>query len=121
MTVISHLSALERSLAPMKAKETAAITMLLSSIFLLPQNIEGSAATAARDEKVIVVSSDLVRRMSSSNTIISLMEKRPSFTPKSELGRLLLAIRERAIAGGLQLLTEEEILHEVMLRRGDVL
>jgi|GEM_PF-1963409 len=116
----SYLSASERSLAPMKAKETAAITVIFGCFLLSPQNIEGPTAAAAREKEVIIESSVPVRRMSSSNTIITLMEKRPGFTPKSELGKRLLAIRERAIAGGLKLLTEEEILHEVMLRRGDV-
>ncbi len=42
-----------------------------------------------------------------------------TFVAKTPLGKKLVAIRQRAIASGLRLLTEEEIRLEVELRRGE--
>ena len=42
------------------------------------------------------------------------------FTPRTALGEKLLKLRMRAIASGMQLLTEEEILEEVKRRRGEL-
>ncbi|MFO1432651.1 MAG: hypothetical protein U1F76_21405 [Candidatus Competibacteraceae bacterium] len=39
--------------------------------------------------------------------------------PRTELGRRLLALRERAIANGMRLLSQEEVLAEVRQRRGE--
>ena len=39
--------------------------------------------------------------------------------PKTDLGRRLLALRERAIAKGMRLLSQEEILAEIRQRRGE--
>jgi hypothetical protein len=39
--------------------------------------------------------------------------------PRTELGRHLLALRERAIANGMRLLSQEEVLAEVRQRRGE--
>jgi hypothetical protein len=44
-----------------------------------------------------------------------------SFTPKTELGRDLWAIRQRAIASGMKLLNSEELEKEILQRRGGVL
>jgi hypothetical protein len=41
-----------------------------------------------------------------------------SFTPKTPLGKKLLAIRRNIIADGLPLLTQEEIGREIAERRG---
>lgn len=41
------------------------------------------------------------------------------FIPKTPLGKKLLALRENAIAEGMELLNEDEILEEVMRRRGE--
>jgi len=42
-----------------------------------------------------------------------------SYVPRTELGRKLLRIRINAIAGGLELLTEDEVLEEIKRRRGE--
>jgi len=112
MNDFSNLSAFDRCLVPLKAKESTA--MLLSS------SVEGLVSAKAKKEEMSVAS-DLIRRMSWPNTVISLMDKRYIYAPKTALGKRLSAIRERAIAQGLQLLTEDEIRNEVMLRRGEVL
>lgn len=114
MNDFSNLSAFDRCLVPLKAKESTAITMLISS------GVEGAASAKAKKEEMSVASSDLVRRMSWPNTVISLMDKRYIYAPKTRLGKRLFAIREQAIAQGLRLLTEDEIRNEVMLRRGEV-
>ncbi|KUK98958.1 MAG: Uncharacterized protein XE11_2819 [Methanomicrobiales archaeon 53_19] len=41
------------------------------------------------------------------------------YTPRTELGKILLALRKRAIGKGLRLLTAEEVLEEVRRRRGE--
>ncbi len=44
-----------------------------------------------------------------------------SFTPKTELGRDLWAIRQRAVASGMRLLNSEELEREILSRRaGDL-
>jgi len=42
-----------------------------------------------------------------------------SYVPRTELGRKLLRIRINAIAGGLELLTEDEVLEGIKRRRGE--
>jgi hypothetical protein len=42
------------------------------------------------------------------------------FNPKSELGKQLWEIRQRAIAKGMKLLSQDEILEEVRRRRGEL-
>ena len=45
----------------------------------------------------------------------------PLFTPRTKLGNRLSALRTKAILAGMKLLTEEEVLEEVKLRRGELL
>ncbi|HAF49800.1 MAG TPA: hypothetical protein DCL04_01645 [Synergistaceae bacterium] len=42
------------------------------------------------------------------------------FTPHTVLGKKLIALRNKAIAAGVQLLSEEEVLEEVKRRRGEL-
>lgn len=42
-----------------------------------------------------------------------------TFAPKTELGRHLLAIRQRALANGMQTYTQDQVLAEVRRRRGE--
>lgn len=42
------------------------------------------------------------------------------FIPRTELGKQLAAIRKKALAAGLQLMNENEILDEVKRRRGEI-
>ena len=42
------------------------------------------------------------------------------FVPRTALGRKLLGIRKRAIAAGVHLLSEDEVLEEVRRRRGEI-
>lgn len=42
------------------------------------------------------------------------------FVPKTELGKRLLDLRNRAIASGIRLLSEDEVLEEVRRRRGEI-
>ena len=43
-----------------------------------------------------------------------------SFSPRTALGRKLMELRQRAIAKGLRLLSEAEIIDEVRRRRGEI-
>lgn len=43
-----------------------------------------------------------------------------AFTPRTSLGRRLLSLRNRAIASGMKLLSEDEVLKEVKRRRGEL-
>jgi len=40
-----------------------------------------------------------------------------AFVPRTDLGKRLVALRNKAIAAGMQLLSEEEVLEEVKRRR----
>lgn len=42
------------------------------------------------------------------------------FVPRTALGKKLLDLRNRAIAAGIRLLTEDEVLEEVRRRRGEI-
>ncbi len=42
------------------------------------------------------------------------------FVPRTALGKRLLALRNKAIAAGLRLLNEEEVLEEIRRRRGEL-
>jgi hypothetical protein len=42
------------------------------------------------------------------------------FTPRTELGKRLLALRAKAVLAGMKLLSEEEVLEEVKRRRGEL-
>jgi len=50
--------------------------------------------------------------------VISLGEQK-EFVPRTAFGRKLLSLRKRAIASGMQLLSEDEVLEEVRRRRGE--
>lgn len=49
---------------------------------------------------------------------VRLAEWSGAFVPHTDLGKRLVALRNKAIAAGTQLLSEEEILEEVKQRRG---
>lgn len=42
------------------------------------------------------------------------------FIPRTALGKTLVALRTKAIAAGMRLLTEDEVLEEVKRRRGEI-
>ena len=44
----------------------------------------------------------------------------PLFTPRTELGKRLSALRAKAVYAGMKLLSEEEVLEEVKRRRGEL-
>jgi hypothetical protein len=50
---------------------------------------------------------------------MSQASKVQEFIPRTELGRRLLALRNKAIASGMRLLSADEILEEVRRRRGE--
>lgn len=60
-----------------------------------------------------------MERGSSQITVVSLPSKREEFIPRTSLGSKLLALRNRAIASGMRLLSEDEVLNEVRRRRGE--
>ena len=51
--------------------------------------------------------------------IISVTSK-ASYTPKTALGKKLVALREAAIAKGMRLMTSDEISAEIARRRGEI-
>jgi len=42
------------------------------------------------------------------------------FTPRTDLGKRLYALRTKAVIAGMKLLSEEEVLEEVKRRRGEI-
>ena len=52
-------------------------------------------------------------------TQVSLSRWEMEFTPKTELGKKLYALRMKAIASGMKLLSQDEVLEEVRRRRGE--
>ncbi len=47
------------------------------------------------------------------------MEADQGFHPQTDMGRCLWAIRQKAIASGMRLLSQDEVLAEVRQRRGE--
>lgn len=52
-------------------------------------------------------------------TVVTSPGKHEKFIPRTVLGLKLLALRNRAIASGMRLLCEDEVLEEVRYRRGE--
>jgi hypothetical protein len=59
-------------------------------------------------------------RSTSQATVVSLSCWKTEFTPRTEFGRRLCALRNKAIAAGMKLLSAEEVLEEVKRRRGEI-
>ena len=59
-------------------------------------------------------------KSTSQTTEIIPTEWQSAFVPRTALGMRLASLRARAVAGGMRLLTEEEVLEEVKRRRGEV-
>jgi hypothetical protein len=49
-----------------------------------------------------------------------LLKEPKEFMPRTDLGKKLLSLRNQAIARGMRLLTEDEVLEEVKRRRGEI-
>ncbi len=54
------------------------------------------------------------------STKVSLSEWEPVFTPRTDLGKRLYALRAKAVVSGMRLFAEEEVLEQVKRRRGEV-
>lgn len=52
--------------------------------------------------------------------ILSEWERESDFIARTALGKRLVALRTKAIAAGMRLLTEDEVLEEVRRRRGEL-
>jgi len=59
-------------------------------------------------------------RSTCQSTKVSLSEWEPVFTPRTDLGKRLYALRANAMVSGIRLLSEEEVLEEVKRRRGEL-
>lgn len=57
---------------------------------------------------------------SSQTTEVIFPGERKEFVPRTTLGRKLTSLRRRAIASGMRLLSEDEVLEEVRRRRGEL-
>ena len=59
-------------------------------------------------------------RSTSQATVVLLSRWRSEFTPQTEFGKRLYALRSKAIAAGMRLLSADEVLEEVKRRRGEL-
>lgn len=53
-------------------------------------------------------------------TVVNFSGEREEFIPRTALGEKLLSLRNRAVASGMRLLSEDEVLEEVWHRRGEL-
>jgi hypothetical protein len=53
-------------------------------------------------------------------TEVSFTNSKIQFYPQTPLGKKLYSLRKEAIASGIKLLSEEEVLEEIMRRRGEL-
>ncbi|MFH0824564.1 MAG: hypothetical protein V2B18_17560 [Pseudomonadota bacterium] len=59
-------------------------------------------------------------RMSCRITEVGLAVRSESFIPRTRLGEKLLRLRNQAVAEGLELLSEDEVIEEIKRRRGEL-
>jgi hypothetical protein len=84
------------------------------------------AAAAVPPHPVSAMDSKIVYTLRITNGACSQVSKitspsvRTAYVPKTTLGEKLFALRQKAIGRGTPLLTENQIIEEVMRRRGDL-
>ena len=61
-----------------------------------------------------------MERGSQQITVVNFPGEREEFIPRTALGERLLSLRNRAVASGMRLLSEDEVLEEVRHRRGEL-
>lgn len=59
-------------------------------------------------------------RSTRQSTEVFLSQWETMFTPRTELGKRLYALRAKAVVSGMKLFSEEEVLEEVKRRRGEI-
>jgi len=83
--------------------------------------LDGLKETADNENSIPIYKPYLEHGSSAQQTISVAPATLPdNFLPITGLGKRLFALRRKAIASGLRLLTEDEIIEEVKSRRGEV-
>lgn len=115
------MSAFDRSLASLKAMESKEVTGLPKATSLCLLGVAAMLPMGVSDNTTLVVYKlQITSGACSQVSEIRAPTTRQKYVPKTPLGERLLVLREQAIARGIPLLTEVQILEEVMRRRGEL-
>lgn len=114
------MSAADYSLASLKSMESKGATGLAKAATLCLLGVSAVLPKDFSDVTIIVYNFGMTHGACSQVSEITSPTARPAYVPKTTLGKKLFALRQRAIGRGTTLLTENQIIEEVMRRRGDV-
>lgn len=120
------MSLVDHGIVELKTQESWKSTTLagLAAASILPfsLNVAASAGALSVDAHKHYV----IQIESSAVSFVTKLEiptedtKKPTFRPKTALGERLQALRSKAIGDGMRLLSADEVVEEVMRRRGEI-
>lgn len=89
---------------------------------VLPYFVERERKDGYESPQLLTVFMSPVSREKSTTQVTEVISSKweTGFTPQTVLGKKLISLRNKAIAAGVQLLSEEEVLEEVKRRRGEL-
>ena len=114
------MSLTEEILARLRSEGTYAVSAVITAMLLLPCGPNDSAVVAPSQRSYyrFIEASD--PSFPACRIIARDFTEKPSYLPKTALGKKLMDLRNEAIAKGLTLLNADEIIEEVNRRRGEV-
>lgn len=89
---------------------------------VLPYFVERERKDGYESPQLLTVFMSPVSREKGTTQVTKVISSKweTGFTPQTVLGKKLISLRNKAIAAGVQLLSEEEVLEEVKRRRGEL-
>lgn len=86
---------------------------------LVDRRREGADRQVAAS-RIVFITPVEKERSTCQSTNVFLSQWETVFTPRTELGKRLYALRAKAVVSGMKLFSEEEVLEEVKRRRGEI-
>lgn len=101
-------------------RDVGVMSSLLPDV--LPYFVERERRDGYESPQLLTVFMSPVSREKSTTQVTEVISSKweTGFTPQTVLGKKLISLRNKAIAAGVQLLSEEEVLEEVKRRRGEL-
>lgn len=101
-------------------RDVGVMSSLLPDV--LPYFVERERKDGYESPQLLTVFMSPVSREKSTTQVTEVISSKweTGFTPQTVLGKKLISLRNKAIAAGVQLLSEEEVLEEVKRRRGEL-
>ncbi len=101
-------------------RDVGVMSSLLPDV--LPYFVERERKDGYESPQLLTVFMSPVSREKGTTQVTEVISSKweTGFTPQTVLGKKLISLRNKAIAAGVQLLSEEEVLEEVKRRRGEL-